>query len=358
MNFHKKFTVGAILAMAATFSFAIHSDTKVEASNINTTYALGANEGSSQRTSNKVIIAHAAGVYAPGINIAMYEKRSWYSNGAYVQYSVGDGGKIYKIGEEGYVSWGAGSWANANAPVQIELAQTYNDAEFKKDYVAYVNLLRDSAKKWKIPLTLDSSAWTGIKSHVWISNNVWGDHVDPYGYLASHGVSKAKFKYDVEHGFGSSSNSNKNTKPATKPSKPSTNNKAEKRDYAQNGTLKFNRSVKVYSNVNGTGKAVATYNKGQSVNYDHVFIHDNQVWGRYTSYSGAKRYFMMGIMKGASYGTRTIAKSVSHTYHTVQYNESWWSIANANGMSMYQLASKNGKTINSMIYPGQRLVVS
>ncbi|MDB1562993.1 LysM peptidoglycan-binding domain-containing protein [Pediococcus pentosaceus] len=49
--------------------------------------------------------------------------------------------------------------------------------------------------------------------------------------------------------------------------------------------------------------------------------------------------------------------STSHAYHTVKYGESWWSIANSNGMTMYQLASKNGKTVNTMIYPGQRLVV-
>lgn len=49
--------------------------------------------------------------------------------------------------------------------------------------------------------------------------------------------------------------------------------------------------------------------------------------------------------------------STNHVYYTVKYGESWWSIANSNGMTMYQLASKNGKTINTMIYPGQRLVV-
>lgn len=49
--------------------------------------------------------------------------------------------------------------------------------------------------------------------------------------------------------------------------------------------------------------------------------------------------------------------STSHVYHTVKYGESWWSIANSNGMTMYQLTSKNGKIINTMIYPGQRLVV-
>lgn len=189
-----------------------------------TTYTLGAGEGSSQKTGAKVIIAHATGVDAPAVNTAIYEKREWSTSQAYVQYIVGDGGKIYKVGEEGYVAWGAGEWANSNAPVQIELAQTSDNAEFRKDYVAYVNLLRSSAKKWGIPVTLDSSAYTGIKTHRWITDHVWGDHTDPYGYLSRHGVSKAQFKKDVENGVsgggsssGSSSSSSKPSKPATKP---------------------------------------------------------------------------------------------------------------------------------------------
>lgn len=48
------------------------------------------------------------------------------------------------------------------------------------------------------------------------------------------------------------------------------------------------------------------------------------------------------------------AQSNTSTY-TVKYGDSWWSIANNHGMSMYQLASINGRSINSVIYPGQVL---
>lgn len=41
--------------------------------------------------------------------------------------------------------------------------------------------------------------------------------------------------------------------------------------------------------------------------------------------------------------------------YTVQPGDSWWAIANAHGMSMYALASINGRSINSTIYPGQVL---
>lgn len=48
------------------------------------------------------------------------------------------------------------------------------------------------------------------------------------------------------------------------------------------------------------------------------------------------------------------AQSNTSTY-TVRYGDSWWSIANRYGMNMYQLASINGRSINSVIYPGQVL---
>lgn len=44
----------------------------------------------------------------------------------------------------------------------------------------------------------------------------------------------------------------------------------------------------------------------------------------------------------------------ANTY-TVKYGDSWWSIANKYGMSMYQLAQINNRSIYSMLYPGQTL---
>jgi len=44
----------------------------------------------------------------------------------------------------------------------------------------------------------------------------------------------------------------------------------------------------------------------------------------------------------------------ANTY-TVRYGDSWWAIANKYGMNMYDLARINGRSINSIIYPGQTL---
>ena len=44
----------------------------------------------------------------------------------------------------------------------------------------------------------------------------------------------------------------------------------------------------------------------------------------------------------------------ANTY-TVRYGDSWWAIANRHGMNMYTLVQINGRSINSMLYPGQTL---
>ncbi len=49
--------------------------------------------------------------------------------------------------------------------------------------------------------------------------------------------------------------------------------------------------------------------------------------------------------------------TVSGSYYTIQPGDSWWSIANRFGMDMYQLAQLNGMSINNVIHPGQKIKV-
>lgn len=46
-----------------------------------------------------------------------------------------------------------------------------------------------------------------------------------------------------------------------------------------------------------TGKVVASYGFGQSVNIREVISNEGMSWGTYTSYSGAKRYISMNYLK-------------------------------------------------------------
>lgn len=154
--------------------------------------------------SNEIIVLHEAGnsnnVGADSLDREVsYMKRNWQS--AYVSYFVGSGGRVKQLAPNGYYQYGAGAIGNSKAFAQIELSRTNNAATFKKDYAAYVNLTRDLAKQAGFTFDLDDTTPYGIKSHEWITNNWWGDHTDPYGYLASWGVTKARLAQDLQNGL-------------------------------------------------------------------------------------------------------------------------------------------------------------
>ena len=195
---------------------------------------------------NEFIIAHESGNPSNTGADSLYREvsymsRNWYN--AFVTHWVGAGGKVIQIAPSGYISWGAGSRANYRSYAQVELARTSNKATFKKDYEAYVTLLRKLAKESNIPIKFDA-AGKGIKSHEWISYNLGGtDHRDPFAYLNSMGISKAQFKKDIENGLTSTV-----SKPVP-PVKPSVT------------TYKVGDSVKVttalYRDSGGNGKSTA-----------------------------------------------------------------------------------------------------
>ncbi|MFB9769557.1 N-acetylmuramoyl-L-alanine amidase [Lactiplantibacillus modestisalitolerans] len=171
-------------------------------------YALSGPEGDSHKTSSKFIILHDVGANSGAAANASYFKNNWRTAQTYVAFVVGDGGKVYQVGTPGYVQWGAGSTANAQAPVQIELGRTTSKSQFKKDYAAYVELARDMAKKYGIPLTLDAggASTTGVKTHRWETDHIWGSHVDPYGYLSPMGISKAQLQKNIKNGIKTTTN--------------------------------------------------------------------------------------------------------------------------------------------------------
>lgn len=205
-----------LIGLGIGFGFGLFGANNADAYTINNEFNLSPNEGSSQVAQPNLIILHeTANEKATGRNEATYMKRSWQK--AYTTDIIGDGGVVYRIGTPGYVSWGAGN-ANPYAPVQIELQHTHDKATFDLNYKAYIEYTRDMAKKFNIPLTLDSGStvWDkGVKSHAWVSANVWGDHTDPYGYLNEMGVSKEKLANDLANGLDSSNNQATPSKPTT-----------------------------------------------------------------------------------------------------------------------------------------------
>ena len=168
------------------------------------TYQLGANEGSSATASNQYIILHDTGnAKNVGTNSAKNEASYMHGHwGNAYTHAIAGWDRVYIIGEPGFVAYGAGSPANERSPFQIELARYADHAKAIAAYKNWVAAAVEHAKKYGIPLTLDAPG-KGIKSHKWVSDNLWGDHQDPYGYLSSIGISKTQLAADLKKGVGS-----------------------------------------------------------------------------------------------------------------------------------------------------------
>jgi len=230
-------------------------------------YAFGASEGASQRTSSRFIILHDVGAESGAAANASYFKHNWSTAQTYVAFVVGDGGKVYQVGEPGYVQWGALD-ANPYSPVQIELGHTTSKTQFKKDYAAYVSLARDMAKKYGIPLTLDTGGQTtkGIKTHLWVTNHFGGDHVDPYGYLKRFGITKEQLAKDLKNGVSGTASKSKTA-----------SKKYTKNDYYRFNPKKVKVSTKldIYSSPAFAGKKpIGSYAKGTVVDVKKCNAYD------------------------------------------------------------------------------------
>ncbi|MFO1569626.1 GH25 family lysozyme [Lactiplantibacillus plantarum] len=138
---------------------------------------------------------------------------------------------------------------------------------------------------------------------------------------------------------------------------PHLKNSVANQIYAQQGIFYPNTTLNVRSGAGTTYRKVATYYPGESVQYNQVLIKSDYVWARYRRANGQNGYIALGVNGGTSYGKRIVNQVSGHTYYTVKNGDSWWAIAQRNGLSMTTLASQNGKTIYTTIYPGQRLEV-
>lgn len=134
-------------------------------------------------------------------NEIKYMSRNAKEGGAFTSHWVGGGGRIVQLAQTNLIQYGAGAHANPYAYAQVELARTTDKQQFKKDYAAYVWLLRTLATQASLPLTLNTGKSIqdrGIKTHHWVSQHLGGTtHTDPDSYLASFGISLAQFGADI-----------------------------------------------------------------------------------------------------------------------------------------------------------------
>ena len=135
---------------------------------------------------------------------------------------------------------------------------------------------------------------------------------------------------------------------------PTTNNSNLTEDYAQHGifTCGYNLNVRTYPST--TAPIVATYQPGDQIIYNHVYINNGLVWCRYIGASGYYRYVCMGVLGGQSYGQRTTM--IANTY-TVKPGDTLYKIASRYGVSTNYIARRNGLNNINLIYAGQTLMI-
>ncbi|HIW89800.1 MAG TPA: LysM peptidoglycan-binding domain-containing protein [Candidatus Ligilactobacillus excrementipullorum] len=122
-------------------------------------------------------------------------------------------------------------------------------------------------------------------------------------------------------------------------------NKTPKKDIKAGYTVKVNYSAKKWAN----GVTMPSWVRGKS--YKVIQVSGNKVLlGGIMSWIN-KKDVEIALTKQQTSKAQTVAQYV------VKPGDSWWSIATVHGMSMYNLAMLNGKSTNSTIYPGQRLVI-
>lgn len=155
-------------------------------------------------TPYRQVHAHSTGNKRSTVdNEADYHLRRPIESGFFT-HVVGNG-RVLQTAQTNRGSYDVGGGWNAESYASVELIESHSTKEeFMEDYKLYVELLRELAVEGGIPVTLDTDDLAGIKTHYYCTyhqpnNN--SDHVDPYPYLESWGISKEQFKKDIEQGF-------------------------------------------------------------------------------------------------------------------------------------------------------------
>ncbi|ALV14331.1 GH25 family lysozyme [Lactiplantibacillus plantarum] len=136
--------------------------------------------------------------------------------------------------------------------------------------------------------------------------------------------------------------------PTTNPSEPS-----GAKWVKENKSYMLKTTVKLRTAPSTDASVIAALPAGSTVKTDQAIIQGGYRWVRQPRSNGYG-YLATGP---ASNTLEYVETSASHTYYEVVSGDSWWSIAQRNGLSMTTLAAQNGKSIYSTIYPGDKLLI-
>jgi len=264
---------------------------------------------------NKIVVLHDSGNdNNAGANSLWNEVNFMRNNytSAFVSDFVGSGGQWAQLAPVGRVQWGALSTGNQNAYAQIELAHTTNSATFKKDYAQYVYVANLRLKQAGLPLTVDTSAPTGAKTHQWVTTNYWwdyGNHSDPYAYLARFGVTRAMLAHDVATGVSSLGGSGSTTGNTGNSGNTNTGSNGVR------GSFTFSSTTNVRTAPSLSASVTAQYSAGQTVNYIGSLQAEGYTWLKYANYGGQYRYVakINGSNTSSNTGSNTSSSSGSAT---------------------------------------------
>ena len=76
--------------------------------------------------------------------------------------------------------------------------------------------------------------------------------------------------------------------------------------YSQHGVFYPSRTLAVRYTDSDKARQVATYHKGESVQYNAVIIEHEYVWARYTRSNGRYGFIKLGVTNGHNYGKRVV----------------------------------------------------
>lgn len=192
----------------------------------------------------------------------------------------------------------------------------------------------------------------------WYSNN----HAWQWSSTARFRISYGGFDVSQLNDKYYTADQKSTVKPTNKGAVKANNKKANKHTYKQSVSSKWIKetktytlktAVKLHTSTSTSSNVIAILPAGTTVKTDQAIIQGGYRWVRQPRFNGYGY-----LVTGPTSNTLKYVKSgAAHTYYTVKYGDSWWTIAQRTGLSMTTLASQNGKTIYNTIYPGQRLVV-